>query len=533
MLLIALVLALWRLSATAEVLRPYPAIPSPAGTLAPEHALLAAHTSNIMDLAWRPDGKTLYVYLQVDALDLWSLAISAWPELTLIAVLLAGAAVAWRLWRRPQGGALCRRCGYLAGNSGGDRCPECGLELTPRNRVRTWRPRWQPAAAATLMLAIIAAYAGVSRLPRQGAMSAWLHWPSAALCDWCQRRGGSLQRLADAHKVQIYCLVEVDPSSGRLLHTFLRKADTLRPWNSMALSEDGTLLCAVEGRQLWAWDTASGRVLDRLAAPSPRGGAHNFFTRPACSADGRHVYVADWAGSIFQWTPRSGNLPGRISIDELFPEGAASMGVAVRSIDYAPGADRVVLLVERETDKWRTNVVTASADLAHPRALAVPSLGIDSSPNHVDVVAVSGDASCWFGLEMRGDLLVHESLDDQSASVTGPDAVFQRIMLPGSVSFGLGLSPDGRLLAVSRLSTTMAGATGGVSGLYATRPLARLVEIGGPDIAFRAFGFTAAGTKLAAAGVRVRSPSDQSWLIAIYDLGQLPQPPLRDAPGGE
>ncbi len=512
----ALALVLWRLYSTVEVPQFYPiAFDVPAEALAPERAFVASRDTRIMAVAYGADGRTLYVYLRVVAIDLCALAVRFWPEELLGVTLLAGGLVAWRMWHRPRGeGPHCRHCNYLLVNIAGDRCPECGIELTPRNRVRARRPRWQPAIATVLPLALVAGYAlGAARLPRRGAINDWFHWPSTVLYDWYVQMGGTWNgNIA----TDVSRLVEMDPASGRVLRTLLHTAGGRR-MTSLAVSNDRSLLCAIDGERLWLCDTLSGRAATHIQAPALRqnGSRQNAFIEVACSGDGQYVYTIDLEPSLCMWSGRSGKLLRRIAAADLFGDSTNLQPADIRAIRYAPAARSITFVAQRSVGtSWESTVVTAGEDLAGQRVHVLQHSTDLSSPIVIELAAVNGDGSRWYGLDNIGELLAYD-LD--------AGAWLERLDLPGVAEDPvLALSPDGGLLAVARLSYP----ANGFVEIYATRPQIRLAAIGAPQIGFAAFDFSPRGMMLAAGLQRTKQLTGPSY-IAIYELTALRQPVTR------
>jgi hypothetical protein len=158
-----------------------PAEMAPAGTVEVP-GLLSADC-----IGFSPDGRSVYVIAGVHRLSLWRLLTHHWPEVLLPAWALLAACAFVRRYRRRQdpGHEHCGRCNYSLQGLVSDRCPECGLELTARSRVRGTHRRTKLALLGVAMLAPLGLY--MLDLPRKGPWTDWLNWDSAKLADYAER----------------------------------------------------------------------------------------------------------------------------------------------------------------------------------------------------------------------------------------------------------------------------------------------------------------------------------------------------------
>ena len=103
----------------------------------PDRVFTYPGDTRILDLAIAPDGGHVYAVMRIGTVNLWAVAVYRWPEIALVVAIAVPAIALWRLLRRRQaiGQPHCRRCNYLLVDGGSLTCPECGIELSPRNRV--------------------------------------------------------------------------------------------------------------------------------------------------------------------------------------------------------------------------------------------------------------------------------------------------------------------------------------------------------------------------------------------------------------
>ena len=153
----------------------------------PDRVIVIQKGAPVSVLGFSEHGKSIYIHAEVEQVNVWGLMVYYWPEVA--AGIVALLALRWliRVARTKQypGEEHCRRCNYLVKGLLSDRCPECGTELTKRNRV-AGRRRW-PRVAMALTLVMVAAggYFWASRhVPRSGRASEWFDWRSMRLAEW-------------------------------------------------------------------------------------------------------------------------------------------------------------------------------------------------------------------------------------------------------------------------------------------------------------------------------------------------------------
>ena len=111
-LVLGVAIVAWRIHRAIEEPVFYPVTITPvADALSPELEFVASRDTRIIDVAYRPDGETLYVCLQRGALNTWSALLHFWPELSLGLLGLTGLVALRRILQRQSrdAGPRCRR----------------------------------------------------------------------------------------------------------------------------------------------------------------------------------------------------------------------------------------------------------------------------------------------------------------------------------------------------------------------------------------------------------------------------------------
>lgn len=227
------------------------------------------------------------------AINIFSLAATLWPEALALSAALASLWWFRRTLRRRQqvGRTYCRRCNYELTNLRGEVCPECGTVLRPAMRA-AGRRRWPRLVSASLIFLVAAGMYGwkFRAVPRHVWPEDWPAWWSETLDDvaaanakyaWLIQHSSVLSRL---HEINLD-----GGGESRILWTGRHSGDETA---AIALSSDGSRLCAWHGNAIRVWSLPQRRIVreitfdDPLLAPN-RGGAK----RVEFSADGRTALV--------------------------------------------------------------------------------------------------------------------------------------------------------------------------------------------------------------------------------------------------
>lgn len=492
-----------------------------AGALAPRCAFAATLDRRINSIALSPDGTTLYANLEIGAINLWSCLAWCFPEALALALGTLATLVLWRLLspRPDPAGAHCRRCNYLLALCTSDRCPECGLELTPANRGPSRRRRWLTASMAAVAGVLVAVTSlRMGPVPRD-AWSDRFNWPSPILYDWAMHGGSWLQSLASKHQGWVFRVVEIDASSGRI-----RRATTGH--SSLALSEDGSLLAFTHGSTLCLWDARAGKLRHRLRAVDDLGIPDVFAF--AVSDDGRHAWAADAGPTVVVIDAISGRVVHRAAIDDLIGPRASAGPRQVRQMAHLSGQNRLAMVIIEGDWHWHPQhsiMVVVEPDLSGRAGEPVVV------PGYLMMAAFAPAGSRWCARGVGGagprtardDLLIFDGIDKGN-----PDTVSLRRV--GASVLGTSADGDGRLLAAS---WDDGHAVIGITGGYGTEPWAPMAMLSGNSVGWTSFAFAADARTLIAGGVRAGTTGKEA-IFAVYDLEQLPEPPLsQEAPGGD
>ncbi len=234
----------------------------------PDHTLTIRRGTRSPVVEFAPDGRTAYVYANINQVKVWETIVNYWPEIAaaILGLILLATLIRSAGKDQEPGEQYCRRCNYNLRGLPGDQCPECGTTLTPENRVEGRRRRPRFVIATILLICVAVAYVpAATRLPRQGRASQWLDWRSISLADWAVT--GKRQWLL-RHMTRDDAIVCVDLDRGTIAGVRCRITNPPdgRLYSRM-LSPDGrTLLCSVEDGAA-AVDCATGKIIRRYDFP--------------------------------------------------------------------------------------------------------------------------------------------------------------------------------------------------------------------------------------------------------------------------
>ena len=268
--------------------------------------------TNIQDIVLLPDGSHLLAVFRIGSVNLWSVLVYGWIEIvaTVAVGILVVALLRLLHRRRVIGQPHCRRCNYLLVNLGADVCPECGIELTSRNRVVGRPRRLRVAVTVGLLVAVFAGYAtGYRRLARQGSVSTWCQWLSPGLYDYALRHRQSW--LLD-HKSWRCRVVEIDLADGSVTRTLVSR-DGIWP-GPLVLHPDGRSFFFSQGDVITHHDLANGRRLGafRLDESSPRR-----LHRLTVDAPGETVYAMTMDNVVWAWHLADGTRERVLDVVDL------------------------------------------------------------------------------------------------------------------------------------------------------------------------------------------------------------------------
>jgi hypothetical protein len=158
------------------------------------------------------------------------------------------------------GQPYCRLCNYQLTNLDAKTCPECGVELTKRNRVMGTRKRWTLAGLLATMAVVVLAYMKLADSSQRGeSIQRWFNWSSTWLYGWARMENWVwlLRGTDNAHR-----LVRIELSQGAVVETMYEQ---LGRWAlvRMLLSPSHNVLCGMDswkGRVVFI-DLHTGRDL--------------------------------------------------------------------------------------------------------------------------------------------------------------------------------------------------------------------------------------------------------------------------------
>ena len=142
----------------------------------------------VRQVTFSPDGYTAYVVHDDYTIRLdWLVADYVPPAIIVLLTIpvLVALARLWRLRRkrRVPGEPYCRKCNYQLTSFQGDKCPECGADLTGRHRVIAQPIRRSVRRFFIIVALFAAAVFGVRYYaePLTAWTDSWLEWHSPAL----------------------------------------------------------------------------------------------------------------------------------------------------------------------------------------------------------------------------------------------------------------------------------------------------------------------------------------------------------------
>jgi hypothetical protein len=266
--------------------------------------------SRIHALTVSPDGKSAYVAMTLQAVNLWAVLVHYWPEEAALTVTLLLLILLRRTRCQCQviGEPYCRTCGYRLTKLESATCPECGALLTVRNRVLGKRPPWRAVVLVAVLATVLVMYVlYADRAQRGFAIRNAVNWSSPSLYEWsvanrqqwlCRGGGTGLSRIVEIDvtngsigrvilermefsagysqlllSAPVQCLVGLSPE-GRIDLIDVRSGATRHPANNrdvrgirkMSLDETGRVLYAT-GRDQWRIDIQTG-ACERLLPPA-------------------------------------------------------------------------------------------------------------------------------------------------------------------------------------------------------------------------------------------------------------------------
>ncbi len=251
------------------------------GGIQPLHYFPFDGPQDAQDVLFLSETGRAIIHSHVEAINLWEVAVFIWPEVlgSLVGLwLLAALWIVWRRAHRPQrrGVLFCRRCNYELGAAddreqliaAGNKCTECGHDISPRLLVRGRSQRWRvlrPLVVGLLPAAALGVLFAVVGLSRTGTAVRWVHVPSVRLSETAAERGWTW---FDGFRRGMDLFEEWDLEAGQPVRTI--RTGPGRTYTRVCLTADGSGLIAGGERSssLVCIDTATGRVRSQLRLPA-------------------------------------------------------------------------------------------------------------------------------------------------------------------------------------------------------------------------------------------------------------------------
>lgn len=259
-------------------------------TLSGDHTISALSISN--------DPVSIYVILTRPEIDLWSMMHDHWIALGIVIVLITWIVLlfVWRRYifvRRLPGVPYCSKCNYRLADLVSKTCPECGVNLTPANRIIGGVRNIRIDKRFIILACASIAYLGLwALLPRFIETEDGPTWTSRALAEWAVTL--NVTSILE-YEIDVHRLVRLDTASGRIPQSLLTSKN-LFPM-SLTMSRDGTTVFVSERFSVLGFDTSSGRQIINSSLRNPFRLVNEF----AVSDDRKMIVAMTDNGHVFTW----------------------------------------------------------------------------------------------------------------------------------------------------------------------------------------------------------------------------------------
>lgn len=251
------------------------------------------------------------------SINIWSLAVYYWPEAIGVVNLIVLLSCVWRLLRNKMivGQPHCRKCHYSLIAFEGDTCPECGVNLSDRNRIIGRRFGWRIGICLVVSIFVVVGYLpGRNHVPRQGWFADHYQILSPRLYRWMMNRK-TLQR---DHHEYLQRFVEIDVTTGKLIRQYKTKSG--REIHT-EFSPDGNAAVLRHGRMIQLFDLRSGQCLADMDMVEHAGEfLNNDESRIARMTLGEKpeiLYLCTWDGSLQIWNLVDGSVEELAKLDDM------------------------------------------------------------------------------------------------------------------------------------------------------------------------------------------------------------------------
>lgn len=228
----------------------------------PEKTIALDPASIISRVYPSSDGRQFYTRLKTPAINVWSLLVYYTPEVLLSALgLILFVSVLLLLYSHRKGGVLhCRKCWYQLINFTGERCPECGIELTEKNRSYRRPVRMRLTQIVVLLVLGAGAYYLGSKnrwVFQQPRIQRKFYWNSTALyrSDFIRHR---FPQWILEHRSQDDRFVRIDFASGKISIVRSLRDRMIEKWT---IDSERKVISLIEHGRLTQIEAQTGKII--------------------------------------------------------------------------------------------------------------------------------------------------------------------------------------------------------------------------------------------------------------------------------
>ncbi|MCH7572851.1 MAG: hypothetical protein IH891_08050, partial [Planctomycetes bacterium] len=228
----------------------------------PEKTIALDPASIISRLYPSSDGRQFYTRLKTPAINIWSVLVYYIPEVLLsvlgLILLVSGLL---HLYSHRKGGVLhCRKCWYQLINLTCDRCPECGVELSEKNRSYRRSVRMRMIQIGLMLVLGAGAYYLGSKnrwVFQQPRIQRKFYWNSTALYRSEFIRRWFPQWIME-HRSQADRIVRIDFASGKIRNVRSLPYRKIEKWT---IDSERKVISLIEFGRLTQIEAQTGRII--------------------------------------------------------------------------------------------------------------------------------------------------------------------------------------------------------------------------------------------------------------------------------
>ncbi len=228
----------------------------------PEKTIALDPASIISRLYPSSDGRQFYTRLKTPAINIWSVLVYYTPEVLLSVLgLTLLVSVLLLLYSHRKGGLLhCRKCWYELINLTCDRCPECGVELSEKNRSYRRSVRMRMIQIGLMLVLGAGAYYLGSKnrwVFQQPRIQRKYYWNSTALYRSDFIRRWFPQWILE-HRSQADRIVRIDFASGKIRNVRSLPHGKIEKWT---IDSERKVISLIEFGRLTQIEAQTGRII--------------------------------------------------------------------------------------------------------------------------------------------------------------------------------------------------------------------------------------------------------------------------------